>query len=138
MPCQNLDAAPHAPRPMLLPRLLFDLHLRRRWRLLLGALLAVVSWLAFMPASAAPTVQHLDKVQHLAAFMTLALVASLCWAPSRRTELATMLGLLAYGLFIELVQSQLPTRSASVADWLADAAGVALGLLLMRQLRPQA
>jgi VanZ family protein len=41
-------------------------------------------------------------------------------------------GLMAYGLFIEAVQTQLPSRTGSWADWVADLAGVALGLALAR------
>ncbi|MFN8892561.1 MAG: VanZ family protein [Betaproteobacteria bacterium] len=40
--------------------------------------------------------------------------------------------MLAYGVFIELVQSRIPGRAASGWDVLADAAGIALGLLAAR------
>jgi VanZ family protein len=43
--------------------------------------------------------------------------------------------LLAYGLFIEVVQSWLPSRHADVLDLVADAVGIALGLLLLSRLR---
>ena len=44
---------------------------------------------------------------------------------------------MAYGLFIELMQTQLPTRTGSMADWLTDGVGIGLGLLLHRALRPR-
>lgn len=108
---------------------------RRLWRLLLALLLAVVSWLAFKPALPAQEWPHMDKLRHISAFLTLAVVASLGWASHAKLALRVALGLLAYGLFIELVQSQLPSRSASLADWAADAVGIALGLALVRRLR---
>jgi len=108
---------------------------RRSWRLLLLSLLAVVSWFAFMPETSNDGVQHLDKVRHLLAFSTLALVASLGWTPGRSNTLYVASGLMAYGLLIELVQTQLLTRSGSAADWLADGVGIAIGLLLFRALR---
>ncbi|MCY7315874.1 MAG: VanZ family protein [Rubrivivax sp.] len=116
-------------------RPLRDPRFQRLCRLALGLLMAVVSWLAFRPADAPDLVLHADKLRHLAAFGALAAVAALGWPPGRWQQAAIALGLLAYGLAIELIQSQLPTRSASAADWLADAVGVGCGLLLARTLR---
>ena len=117
---------------------LFDRRWRRTWRLLLVCLLAVVSWFAFVPSTTHEGLQHLDKVRHLLAFATLALVASLGWPPGPRTTPGITGGLMAYGLFIEVMQTQLPTRTGSLADWLADGVGIALGLLLFRALRRRA
>ena len=116
-------------------RLLFDPRWRRNWRLLLLCLLAAVSWFAFVPSTPHDALPQLDKVRHLLAFASLALVASLGWPPAPRTTTLITLGLMAYGLFIELMQTQLPTRTGSVADWLADGIGIALGLLLHLALR---
>ena len=120
---------------MLLLRLLLDPRHQRVWRVLLGLLMGVVSWFAFAPAPGPDLMLHADKLRHIAAFTALALVAALGWPQARQRSLTIALGLLAYGLAIELIQSQLPTRSASAADWAADAVGVACGLLLMRSLR---
>lgn len=108
---------------------------RRHWRLLLAVLLAVVSWFAFKPALPTHEWPHMDKLQHIGAFTTLAVVASLGWAPHAGLARQVVVGLTAYGLFIEAVQTQLPSRSGSVADWAADAAGIALGLWLARLIR---
>jgi VanZ family protein len=99
------------------------------------ALLALVSWFAFKPATPAADFTFQDKAEHFLAFATLALVASIGWAQRRTQQLAVASGLLGYGVFIELVQTQLPTRNGSVADLAADAAGVAAGLWLSLQLR---
>ena len=116
-------------------RLLFDARWRRNWRLLLLCLLAAVSWFAFVPSTPHDALPQLDKVQHLLAFASLALVALLGWPPAPRTTSLVTVALMAYGLFIELMQTQLPTRTGSVADWLADGVGIAVGLLLHRALR---
>jgi len=46
-----------------------------------------------------------------------------------------MLGLLAYGAVIEVLQSLTPTRSAEWLDLLADAVGILLARVLMRLLQ---
>lgn len=117
---------------------LFDHRRRRNWRLLLLCLLALVSWFAFMPSTPQHGLPHLDKLRHLLAFASLALVAALGWPPSWSTKVRIVGGLMLYGLFIELMQTQLPTRTGSIGDWLADAIGIGLGLLLHQALRRRA
>jgi len=109
--------------------------LRRFWRLTLGLLVGVVSWFAFAPATGGGSIQHLDKVQHVAAFAALAGVAALAWGPGSHIDRRVAGALLGYGVFIELVQTQLPTRTASLGDVLADGIGIGLGLLLVNRLR---
>lgn len=119
----------------LVPHLLHAPSLRRRWRWLLLLMLATTSWMAFMPSEPKPdTAPQLDKPEHIVAFAALAFVAGL-GGDSRGPALRVGLALLAYGLFIEVVQSRLPSRHADVLDLAADAAGIALGLLLLSQLR---
>ena len=109
--------------------------LRAMCRVLLPVLLLVVSWLAFAPATPeALSIAQVDKLKHLAAFAVLALVAHLGWLHAHRAVWWTATGLLLFGVFIEVVQSQIPTRTASAADVLADAVGIALGLGLVRVL----
>jgi VanZ family protein len=99
--------------------------LRRRWRWLLLLMLATTSWLAFMPSEPKPdTAPQLDKLEHIVAFAALAFVAGLGGAAAAR-PCGWALPLLAYGLFIEVVQSWLPSRHADVLDLVADAAGIA-------------
>jgi glycopeptide antibiotics resistance protein len=61
------------------------------------------------------------------AFLQLAVVTRLAWPGLGK--LWIVIGLLAFGLGIELVQAQLPYRTFAIADILADAAGIAIGLL---------
>ncbi len=82
-----------------------------------------------------------DKVQHIVAFVVLTLLACAGW-PHRRASLIFG-GLAALGAAIEFVQ-MIPTlnREASVLDWIADLAAVAItmGITLMiraRSVRPR-
>ncbi|MGY1780540.1 VanZ family protein [Geodermatophilus sp. SYSU D01036] len=82
----------------------------------------------FAPASDVPAAPPgVDKLVHLALFLALALAGR--WAGACREPLAVLL--LVYGAISEVVQAVTPVeRSGSVLDWVADAAGVGLGLLL--------
>lgn len=104
---------------------------RRGWQALLVLLMGVIGWLAFSPAPPPVADTGWDKANHLLAFATLAVVASLAtWPWPGRAGWVTA-GLLAYGVFIELVQAQLPRRSAEGADLLADGVGIVLGLAVV-------
>ena len=87
-----------------------------------------------------------DKLQHITAFVTLAVAAGL-WVPPVFWNTRPVLSLLlvafigaAYGAVDELHQYFVPGRESDVWDWLADALGAFLGaaamLLVMRRLRP--
>jgi len=105
---------------------------RRPWRALLLVLLAVVSWFAFARVQFNDGGLPLDKGRHLAAFATLAWVAAQAFAGAQAAFVRIALALLAFGVFIELVQSQIPGRFASGLDVAADAVGIVLGLLAAR------
>ncbi len=65
----------------------------------------------------------------LAALVALAFAATWAIWPRPRLWGWLVLALLAYGVGIELAQSLLPPRSADWRDVLADALGIAVGLL---------
>jgi hypothetical protein len=79
----------------------------------------------FAPADDVPaSPPGVDKVVHLVLFAVLALTGR--WAGVRARLLVALL--LAYALVSEVVQGLSPLeRSASVADWAADAVGVLAG-----------
>jgi hypothetical protein len=81
----------------------------------------------FVPASGVPTAPPgTDKVVHFLVFAALSLSGR--WAGARAAPLGG--GLLVYAVASELIQGLTPLgRSMSLADGLADAAGVAFGLL---------
>jgi len=82
----------------------------------------------FAPASDVPAAPPgVDKAVHLLLFAALAAAGR--WAGTRPRLLVVLL--LVYGAVSEVVQAvSALERSGSVVDWLADAAGVGLGLLL--------
>lgn len=109
----------------------------RQHRLLMGsrwsqaafvALILIVSWLAFTPNPPPRIDLGWDKANHASAFATL--LISACWAWPRRRRWAPP-ALLAYGVFIEIVQSFIPGRDGDWHDVVADAAGLLVGLLLL-------
>ena len=108
-------------------RILILLEYQPFWRAILALSAAAIIYLATtsqpypIPSAAS------DKVNHLLAFLQLAVVTRLAWPGLGK--LWIVIGLLAFGLGIELVQAQLPYRTFAIADILADAAGIAIGLL---------
>jgi VanZ family protein len=102
----------------------------RRERRLLAA--AVLVQLVVLYAPRAPSTAGLpgvDKVVHVAVFAAVAVTARRCRLP----VLPVGLVLLAHAALSEVLQhAVLPGRSGDVLDVVADAAGVALGLLLAR------
>jgi VanZ family protein len=100
-----------------------------RWRWLLGALAFTVFWLALSPAPPDGLNTGWDKLNHAGAFAALTVVAIFA-LPRPRCSLWLLLGcLLCFGGAIEVAQSFTPTRSAEWGDLLADAIGMAAGLL---------
>lgn len=94
---------------------------------LIAALVAM--YFATTPASIVSSLNISDKVQHALAFCVLALLLDFSF-PSHRFGFAKIATLLAYGLFIEVVQYFIPYRSFSLYDWLADGVGIALYLFM--------
>ncbi len=66
-----------------------------------------------------------DKANHVLAFYVLALLVDFSF-PKDNLGLAKVLALLTYGLLIEIVQSFLPNRTASLLDLVADGVGIVL------------
>jgi len=103
----------------------------RRWWLLGGyGLLALVMGLALVPGSGLPVVPVSDKLMHALTFMLLMLWFSALYPLQQAWRVA--LGLLGYGVLMELLQGLSGQRSAEIGDLLADAAGIAAGWLLAR------
>lgn len=74
----------------------------------------------------------LDKVAHFGAYLVLGFLVAL---GADRLDLPLALAIVlgaGYGVLDEFHQSMVPGRTATVGDWLADLAGVAVGVLLYR------
>jgi membrane associated rhomboid family serine protease len=82
----------------------------------------------FAPADGVPVAPAgVDKVVHVVLFAVLALTGR--WAGIGRSVLATVL--VGYAAISEVLQGVTALeRSASVADWAADVAGIVAGLVL--------
>ena len=89
----------------------------------------IVSYIAaILPQDMAPTIGPLsDKWTHFLAFAVLTLLLRLAY---RISSIQTTAVLLFYALFIEFSQYFTPNRCAEVLDVVADAIGIAIGLLL--------
>ncbi|MBV7315908.1 VanZ family protein [Shewanella sp. NIFS-20-20] len=105
---------------MIVKRILFKL------ALLLSVL--VISYLVFSRPSYSQAIPYLDKIGHLSSFFCLSLLTYLAFKPKWSVLIVIMAG---YALLIEIVQSYLPYRSAELADWIADMAGVGLFYLML-------
>ncbi len=71
-----------------------------------------------------------DKLEHTAAFFTLAFLLDFAW-PCQPWNKSKWLTLLSYGLLIEIVQYFIPFREFSLWDLAADAVGLALYTLCL-------
>lgn len=104
-----------------------------------GRIARAVFWLAFcftfvmavLPHPPEVPGQPNDKVQHIAAFATLALLGSLAYPAVRLLSL--LVGLSLFGALIEMVQA-IPAlqRDSDVRDWIADTIAAAAVLLAVR------
>jgi VanZ family protein len=108
---------------------MLPLRFPRAWFFAGLLIMALVLVATLSPSGSTTTVSFLsDKAAHFFAFMMLMLwfcgVFRLPFTP------LVALGLLAFGVLIELLQSRLPYRSAEVADALYDVGGIAAGWLL--------
>jgi VanZ family protein len=122
------------------------LRLHAASRILFWGLVLLVSSLMLMPHPPRSINLGWDKLNHVAAFAATAWAGCLMLATGRGAGLAppmpwagawSMLvaGLLTWGAAIEVLQRWMPPRTGDVADWLADAVGVALGCALWAAIR---
>lgn len=101
-------------------------------RLGLVVLLILVAWGCLQPPGPddTPWFWGADKVIHLSTYSLLYISAWLAF-PGALLSWTLHICLLAYGLFIEALQSLTTYRSAELADMLANAAGLGLGCFVL-------
>ncbi len=100
------------------------------WRVLLILIAGAVAYLALIPAPPVLIDTGWDKANHTLAFGTMAFTAFLSCRRSNAKRLLLMGLLFTYGGLIEILQMNVPSRSADWADLLADTVGIALGAAL--------
>jgi len=103
---------------------------RKVWRLLMAVAVVAISWLAFSPNPPPAADLGWDKANHFTAFGTLAFVGMQCLRRGTGRPWWVLAALLAFGVLIELVQSQIPGRDAEARDVLADMIGAVAGLAI--------
>ena len=103
-----------------------------RWQIAGFLLLVLVMIAALVPKlpfhELATQFRISDKVMHIVAFTFLA--AWFSGQYEKRSYWRIALGLIAFGILIELVQSTVSYRTAEWMDLIGDAAGIAIGLLI--------
>jgi VanZ family protein len=107
------------------------------WLLRAAAALLAVYWLVLIAATHIPKVPEplgfrtSDKIQHLVAYATLAILAGWVWSLVRpfgwRQALALLAMVAVHGVLDEVTQP-LVGRNADVLDWYADVLGATLGV----------
>jgi VanZ family protein len=99
----------------------------RTWYVLGVLLTLAVIFVCLMPARDLPSVSVNDKVEHITAYVALAIWFGGLF--TRRAYLWLALGLLVLGGGIEIAQGLMGLgRTADVKDFLADGLGVLIGL----------
>ncbi len=102
------------------------LKLIKIWYLLGGLMLLMVGTVSLMPV---PDVGVNDKFSHLLTYFFLGGWFGLL-AVNRATLVWTFVGLVAYGILLELLQGMTAYRYAEWGDVLANASGTMAGILL--------
>lgn len=98
-----------------------------RYRLLFWICAVSVLVLSLLPPSVPQPSTGWDKSNHFLAFGVLALLGVRAWAGKLPAVLAA---LMVYGVLIEWLQGMTPNRTSDWHDLIADAIGLALGLVL--------
>ena len=105
--------------------------LRRLWWFLGLVLLVAIAVLSLIPLRGPVIdVPSSDKLLHAFAYVVLTLYFGELVGDGRLTRV--LIGLLMYGIAIELLQTLAPPRSAELADLVANLAGMLIGTLLLR------
>lgn len=100
------------------------------FKLLLSLALILVTWQAFSPQPLQDAANINDKLGHGLVFLFLSAIVDHAFATSK-FGLKKSAYLLAYGIFIEVVQHFIPERSFSILDMVADSAGIFLYWLII-------
>ena len=104
------------------------------WRLLFGVAVAATLAVSLAPSVPASSISFGDKLGHVGVYAVNGALAALAF-PGAKSLRWALLGLLAMGAGLELVQIALPTRSGSWLDAGANALGLCAvgGVLLWRR-----
>jgi VanZ family protein len=93
--------------------------------------LALMTILALKPMQAMGDITHVDKALHFSAYLVLAGLAFL-FAQRYKPFLGWCVALAVYGAVIECIQSFMPGRFMSFADFIANISGIAVTIFLVK------
>lgn len=96
-------------------------------RVALGAYALLMVYLSLMPLSGPVGVEHSDKLAHLLAYGVFTLLAFMS-ATRQRQFLLGCVGIVLFGIAMEVLQSFIPGRQMSFWDCIANSLGVLLVL----------
>jgi VanZ family protein len=104
--------------------------LHRLAKPLFWAALILAYVIAIMPAAEAPQIVTSDKLEHMIAFATLAVLARLGYRTVPAIRIALLLAI--FGALIEFTQ-MIPAlhRDGDVRDWIADVIALSVALFLV-------
>ena len=109
------------------------MRLAKLWWALGALMLASVLAICLVPLHLPPSAElYNDKVMHVLTFVLLAVWFGALQSATLKKRLLLAVLLLAFGIIIEILQSFTAYRSAEFADFVADAGGVVLGLVLLQ------
>jgi VanZ family protein len=108
---------------------LFSSPARRAWAVAMAVTAALVAVKALSVSPQGPAFAW-DKANHVLAFAALAFCGLFTFRATARPHFWVSFILLAFGVAIEIAQLYVPGRWGDVEDVVADAVGIALGLLL--------
>ncbi len=104
--------------------------------------LVIVVVLSLLPASGLPSTDFSDKIEHFLGYFVLA-AAGAAGFHGHRGRIVIILGLILFGILMELGQMVAPGRDPSIGDVIANTLGVlcgvsvgSLGVLALDALRP--
>jgi VanZ family protein len=111
----------------------YEKALRTLFRAGFAASVLLVVVLSVLPQEVVPVFRISDKVAHFIAYAAIAALGVLGFQGAAG---GVVIGVVALGGALEVVQAYIPGRSAELLDFVVDVVGVAAGYLLARLLRP--
>ena len=113
-------------KPFGLKNNIVMLNKKLTFQALIWVLLTIVTYLLLIELKPTPQTWPKDKLQHVIVFVLLTYLGSKAYS---KYGLYVGLGLASYGGLMELLQTAFThTRTGNIADWLADLAGILLGV----------
>ena len=105
----------------------------KTYRVLLGIYMLMILTVSALPSKAIPDIgfQHSDKIAHFLEYTLLGFLAIKSFSPRKLVGLICVISFgMMFGAFDEWWQSFISDRCTSVADLIADTAGILFGSIL--------